>query len=224
MTDSMKVAYTSIIGTVLFFLTFGVAYVFDSTSIQAVSWLEAFAVWTSYICTIMVVAGMRLNFLFAVVTTAAYCILFWHTDLLASAGLNAYLFPMAIFGWFMWGHGETRKVTSVFSNINFVNSAALAGTTLIIYGVTVWIVQSLGGLMPWQDSAILLLTIVAQILMSFRKIENWLVWIPVNLFGIYVYSEAGLILVALQYWFFLFNAFVALFVWNRHRVAGTLLD
>lgn len=223
MTNMSKAVYTAGIGTMLFLITFAVAFLYDQTSLNNVTALEGFAVWSSYVCTIMVVAGMRLNFIFAVVTTGAYSALAYQNNLFASAGLNAYLVPMAIAGWFLWGREDTRRVTSIFHKPNIPLIAALAGICLLIYGATSQFVAYLGGVMPREDSAILILTIVAQMMMSFRKLECWIVWTAVNVIAIVVYAEADLILVALQYWYFLFNGIFAFYWWNRNRVDGTVL-
>ena len=45
---------------------------------------------------------------------------------------------------------------------------------------------------PWWDAAIAMTSIAAQILLSLRKRENWMLWIVANLVSIGVYAVKGL--------------------------------
>ena len=68
--------------------------------ITSLNWLEAFAVFTSFVCTWLCVRQRRLNYPIGAVSTAAYAVLFLQNDLLASAILNAYLTPALLYGWY----------------------------------------------------------------------------------------------------------------------------
>jgi len=46
--------------------------------------------------------------------------------------------------------------------------------------------------LPWWDAAIAMTSIAAQILLSLRKRENWMLWIVANLVSIGVYAVKGL--------------------------------
>jgi nicotinamide mononucleotide transporter len=182
--------------------------------IHSVGLLEAFAVFTSYVCTYLCVKERRINYPIGAVSTAAYCVLFYRQGLLASTVLNAYLTPSLLYGWYRWRNDEaTRPVTRVSLKwipvYAIVTAAAYTGAYLIVKGFD--------GALLWTDSAILIGSVLAQFLLDNKKIENWYVWMVVNGFAIYTYATAGLALAAFQYVFFLLNTVYGLIVWNRSR-------
>lgn len=202
----------TILGVVLTTLSYLVGLNLDW--INDVNLLEAFAVFTSYVCTYLCVKERRINYPIGAVSTAAYCVLFAHQGLAASAILNAYLTPLLAYGWFRWRNDQiTRSVTRVSARMvplyALVAVAIFAGATAITL--------AFGAKVILADSAILLGTILAQFLLDNKKWENWLVWAVVNVFAIHTYWGYGLKIAAVQYVFFLANTVYGLIVWNRSR-------
>lgn len=198
------------IGAFLTALSYLVAFQFGW--VDSVNYLEAFAVFTSYVCTYLCVKERRINYPIGVVTTAAYCVLFLQADLLASALLNAYLVPTLVYGWFRWkSDAETRPVMHVAGRMIPVYLLVTAA----FYAGAVAVVTAFGGSFAAPDAAILIGTILAQFLLDNKKYETWFVWMGVNVAAIYVYANAGLALAAFQYVFFLANTFYGLYEWNR---------
>ena len=75
------------------------------------NWLEALAVWTSYVCTYLCVRQRRSNYLWGIASTAMLVVVFWQAGLFGSALANLYLVPVVIYGWFRWNRDEiTRPV------------------------------------------------------------------------------------------------------------------
>jgi nicotinamide mononucleotide transporter len=176
--------------------------------------LEAFAVFTSYMSTYLCVVERRFNYIAGAISTAAYALLFYQNDLLASTVLNLYLTPTLAYGWIRWKRdADTRPVGRVKWKMVPVY-LAVSGA---FYLGAVYLVNALGGSMAAADSAILACTVLAQFLLDNKKIENWIVWAAVNVFAIYTYANAGLALVAFQYVFFLLNTVYGFIMWNRSR-------
>jgi nicotinamide mononucleotide transporter len=67
---------------------------------------------------------------------------------------------------------------------------------------------------PWWDAAVAMLSVAAQILMSRRLIENWALWIAVDVLAIGLYAAKDLWLTALLYAIFLFLAIWGLIGWH----------
>lgn len=174
--------------------------------------LEVFCVFTSYSCTYLCVKETRWNYPMGAISTAAYSYLFWGQGLYASAALNAYLAPALVYGWLRWGADPvTRPVAHVELRWIPVYLLVTAGT----YGAVLLILRLLDASLPVPDTAILILTMLAQFLLDNKKIETWAVWAVVNVLAIWTYSEAGLPLVASQYFFFLINTLYGWQQWGR---------
>ena len=56
---------------------------------------------------------------------------------------------------------------------------------------------------PWWDAAVAMLSVAAQVLMSRRLIENWILWITVDVLAIGLYAAKDLWLTAVLYAIFL---------------------
>lgn len=180
--------------------------------IDSVNWLEAFSVFTSYACTYLCVVQSRTNYYFGVVSVAALSLLFFESGLYASMALNIYLIPTLLWGWYRWGRDEvTRPVT--FVKLKWW-PVYIGLTGYVWYGLTE-IASYLGATLPATDSFILAGSILAQFLLDQKKIENWAIWAIINVVAIYTYWNAGLVIVALQFIFFLANTVYGAYMWNK---------
>lgn len=182
--------------------------------IDSVVWLEAFAVATSYVSTILCIRQRRANYVVGALSTAAYAVLFLHNGLLASALLNLYLTPQLAYGWVRWRRdAETRPVTWLLKERRWI--PAYLGVTGAAYLGATWLVGVLGGRLVWADAAILAGSLLAQFLLDNKRIETWFVWIAVNLLAIWTYLSAGLVVAGLQYVVFLVTAVLGFRAWLR---------
>jgi len=206
-----------VVGVVATALSYGVAL--------AIGWLEnpdgwtaleAFAVFTSYVCTYMCVKESRFNYPIGAVSTASYFVLFLHFDLLASAFLNLYLVFQLMYGWVRWrSDTNSRKVQHV--ELKWI--PAYIAVTALFYGGAVLIFHLADAKMATADSVILVGTILAQFLLDNKKVETWLVWAVVNVAAIYTYFNADLNLAGFQYILFLLNTVYGYYIWNSNKVA-----
>jgi nicotinamide mononucleotide transporter len=182
--------------------------------LASVSYLEAFAVFTSYVCTYLCVRERRINYPIGAISNAAYSLLFYSFGLMGSSIVTGYLTLSLAYGWFRWKRDEeTKPVTFVDWKLW---PAYLIATGLAFAG-GYGIYQLTDAKLVWTDLVVMAGSILAQFLLDNKKMENWMVWIVVNVFAIYTYINAGLSLVAFQYVFFLLNAFYGLYVWNNSR-------
>jgi nicotinamide mononucleotide transporter PnuC len=75
----------------------------------------------------------------------------------------------------------------------------------------------LGGTLALIDSIILVATVIAQLMLDNKKVENWIVWGVVNVAAIYTYFHTGLFLVGVQYIFFLANTVYGYIEWRKSQ-------
>lgn len=124
---------------------------------------------------------------------------------------------------FMW-----RKNRLSEKQQNDVKIAVLSQTARIGWGVLCviatlscgFILQQMGGALPFIDSLTAVLSIVAMIFMVKRLIEQWIVWIIIDLFTIYMWVVAFLaggndISVLVMWSAYLVNAIYGLVNWIR---------
>ena len=91
------------LGTLIYVISFLISYNFFN---YAGTILENFAVLTSYVCTLLVVFEKRLNFIFAILSTFAYSMLFLESKLFGSAVMNLYFLFISVYGFISWKYKE----------------------------------------------------------------------------------------------------------------------
>lgn len=199
-----------LIGTGITVLSYIVGLHFNWES--SLNLLEVFAVWTSYVCTYWCVKERRINYPIGAISTAAYAILFFKAHLYSSAVLNIYLTPTLVYGWIRW---RKDSITRPVKHVSAKWIPAYLLVTVAGYFGASYISQALGGSMAWMDALILSGTILAQFLMDNKKLENWIIWLIVDIIATYEYFASHLYLVAFQYVFFALNAVYGFYVWYR---------
>jgi nicotinamide mononucleotide transporter len=150
------------------------------------------------------------------VSVVLYIVVFKEARLYSDMVLQAIYVPMQVYGWYFWlraGPGErdvpVRRITPRAA-LGWVVVAAV-GT-----GVDGWVMHRyIGAALPWWDAAIVVMSLVAQYLLARKVLENWLIWIAVDILALGVYSARHLYLTTGLYAVFLVLATLGLVQWIR---------
>lgn len=179
--------------------------------------LEGFAVLTSYLCTYLCVVERRINYPIGAVSNAAYCLLFASLGLVGSAIVTGYLTFSLAYGWFRWRNDADTKPVA-FVSLKWW--PVYLGATAIAFIIGLHLYPVFGQSVVWTDAVVMAGSILAQFLLDNKKMENWAVWIVVNVFAIWTYIHAGAALAAFQYVFFLVNAFYGWHMWRKSMTSN----
>lgn len=178
---------------------------------------EMFAGLLNYGATFLCIKQRRAYALVGILGTAAWSYVFFSNNLLASGVVNAYLAGMLIYGWWRWGKDtDSRKV----HHLGWKWAPVYALVTAAIYGGAVWITSALGGAFAFWDAAILVLTILAQLLQDQKVIEVWVVWTAVNIVGVILYWNSGLYFAMVQQFIFGFANIWGWFDWRKTMITN----
>jgi nicotinamide mononucleotide transporter len=160
-----------------------------------------------------------------IVGCTLFAILFGQNRLYADVLLQAFFVATSIAGWWKWlrggGAGKELPVThaGVASLLWTVPVGVLATA---IYGALLHYYTN--AYSPFFDSAVLVFSVIGQILMMQRRVENWAFWLLVNTIATPLYFSRGLHLTAVLYAGFWINALVAWRAWRRLASAGQAKD
>jgi nicotinamide mononucleotide transporter len=154
-----------------------------------------------------------------IVGCVLFATLFFASQLYADATLQGFFIVTSVIGWASWAKGGAgsplpvrRTPLPVFA-ICFVAAAAVA----LAYG---WLLRVYtDAYAPFADSAVLALSVSAQLLLMRRRYESWWFWLAANSVSVPLFLSRGLILTALLYALFWVNAVVALVRWRRLLVS-----
>lgn len=186
--------------------TTGVAYLMG-WDISQITALEYVAVATSYVSTWLCVKRSVYNFHFGIVSVILYSILFFGFHLYSSMTLQIILIPILVHGLYLWTKNKEQTVDRV--------NLKILGLIVLVSAVITLTTVLLDGTLPFMDSAIFFLSLIAQYLLIAKKVETWVVWAVVNVIAIITYFHAGAYLATLQYVLFLANTLYGYYEWKK---------
>jgi nicotinamide mononucleotide transporter len=177
--------------------------------------LEIAATLFTLVCVVLAVKRSLWQFPTGVVGTALGFFVFSGAQLYSSAALQPVFIAVQIYGWWYWLRGESHQRPKIRATSPWlVVGACLAAIAMA--AAAAWALDTFTDAnMAMADATIFALSIVAQVLLSRKRIENWPVWIVINAISVYVYATQGLWLYTALYAFFFFNAFWGWWEWRK---------
>jgi nicotinamide mononucleotide transporter len=151
---------------------------------------------------------------------ALFAAVFLRSQLYADVTLQLFFIATSVWGWWQWFHpplpdgARERPITSSRpGTIAWMGLAALCVTGL--YG---WLLHRFtDAYLPYADSAVLALSVIAQCLLMQRKLETWPFWLAVNTLSVALFASRGLLLTAALYSAYWINAWYGWWRWRKER-------
>ena len=187
------VSYVELIGT-----SFGLASVYFASRANILTWVTG------------------------IVNEAFLFILFFQVQLYADMFLQVYFFIVTLYGWYKWNAKTVENRISEISSRNklFLAAIILAGTLgsgFLINNIHLYLPHyfRIQAAYPFIDSFVMVSSIIATILLAKKKIENWYLWIAVDLVCFVLYFRKGVYFLSLEYFIFLGLATYGLYHWRK---------
>lgn len=121
---------------------------------------------------------------------------YFKSHLFAECALQAFFFVSGLYGWNQWINGKQENGTVSVRRAPFSSIAAGIGLGLIFTFIGYYLLkQHSSASQPFTDSAIASYSMVAQVWLARRWLENWLLWMIINTGSIFLYISKDL-------WFF----------------------
>lgn len=158
------------------------------------------------------------NYPFGMAMVALYAVVFFDARLYGEAGLQVFFFAAQAWGWALWvraarngSGGDSQVPVRWLSNLSRLVWLTATAALALNLG---WVMHRFtNASLPYADAAIAGASIAAQILLGFRRIENWVLWIAIDVASIAVYVTKGLWPTAGLYVVFLGMSVVGLYEW-----------
>jgi nicotinamide mononucleotide transporter len=154
------------------------------------------------------------NFPFGMAMVALYIVVFWEERLYAEGGLQVFFFLAQAYGWWLWIRvgGEDNRVPVRW--LDWPSRAVWLVVTAALSLNLGWVMHRFtDAAMPYADSAIAGASVAAQILLAYRRIENWILWILIDVGAIALYIDRELYPTAGLYGGFLVMSLFGLREW-----------
>ena len=155
----------------------------------------------------------------AIVNVALYTIVFYNGRLYGQMGLQAVFLVLSVYGWYQWLHGGEQKTELHVSRASPRLLGILAGINLVTWIALAAILRRTDAALPWLDALLATTSLVAQWMMTRKILENWILWIAVDIVYVPMFLSQRLYATSLLYAAFLVLAVMGFVEWRRSIVA-----
>jgi nicotinamide mononucleotide transporter len=182
-----------------------------------VTWLEIVAF---ILAVAMVLANLRVKVIgwpLAIASSLLYALLFADNKLYGEATLQLFFVVIAGWGWWQWlrgkmGDGQALRVRTLGTRQRWMAAAAtLAAWPLL----GLLLDQATDSDVPYFDALPTVASVTGQILLGRKFVENWPVWVMVNVLSVGLFAYKGLWLTVLLYAVFAVLAVLGWRAWQR---------
>jgi nicotinamide mononucleotide transporter len=152
----------------------------------------------------------------ALVNVALYFVVFYEAKLYADMGLQVVYFGLSLYGWYEWLYGGANR-----TELHVSRTTKSLGVRLLIIGVVcaailgTVLARFTDAALPYVDSATTSTSLVAQWMMTRKILENWAVWMAVDVVYVGMFIYKHLYLTAALYTVFFVLAAMGYVQWKR---------
>jgi nicotinamide mononucleotide transporter len=187
----------------------------------SVTWLEIIAFVLSIACVACNIAELHWGWPLAVVSSLLYTWLFYASKLYGDGSLQIFFALTGAWGWAQWLMGKRDNKPLTIAKLT---------RSQVLWSIAAWLAAwgALGLFLkrftdtdvPWFDAFPTAGSVLGTVLLARKYIENWPVWVVVNVVSVALFIYKQLYLTAILYVIFIAMAVWGWRVW-REKLRGT---
>ena len=145
----------------------------------------------------------------------AYVWIFYQNGFYANMGINIYYLLAGAYGWWKWKKGEKQdaEIQIVHTPLKRIIPYALT-TILLFIGIAWMLIRLTDSEVPYGDAFIAASSMTGMWMMAHKQLEQWFVWIVVNIASSIIYLRSGMYPTAV---FYLIYSIVSIFGYLNWR-------
>ena len=189
------------------------------------SWIEAVGTLAGLLCIWLASLEKIANYAFGLINVTLFAVIFFQIQLYASLLLQLFFFAANVYGWYAWSRQTTDNQAALTIRwlplpkaIGWAAVCVIAVGLMTIYidpvfafltrtavalmnalGFTVAMPTLQPDAFPFWDACLMVLSIVAMVLMTRKYVENWLLWVVINVISVMVFARQGVYAMSLEY-------------------------
>ena len=153
--------------------------------------------------------------LFSILSSATYGVVFFGARLYGDTALQVVFIVVSVWGWYQWLYGGARHEGLHVTRLGKAARLYALGGWLVGFGLIALFLRTWTNTdVPHIDGFLTAGSLVGQLLLSRKKVENWHVWIAVDVLYVGLYVYKGLMLTAILYAIFVVLAWIGLRTWS----------
>lgn len=198
-------------------MTIAAAPFFDFLADQFLqtSVLEWFAVVTGFICIYLAAKESIWNWPISIVSVVCYGFLFFREAMYGDMTLQIYFLFTAFYGWYFW----FSKKEEIHKPITLLKKEGWLLAILFIIALSFllgWFMANFtNSTVPYADGFCTSISFVAQILLTRKVLQNWLLWVFANICYVPLFIYKHLNLSAILYFVLIIIAYKGYLDWRK---------
>jgi nicotinamide mononucleotide transporter len=152
----------------------------------------------------------------AIINVGLYILVFFQARLYADMGLQVVYLVLSAYGWYEWLYGGANRTELKVSRATprfLVIGGVLTITGALALGTA--LARTTDAAIPYLDSALTVASLFAQFMMTRKILENWMLWIVLDIVYVPMFISRKLYPTAVLYAVFLVLAIMGLVQWWR---------
>lgn len=186
-----------------------------------VTWLELVAVVLALAMVACNIREIHWGWPLAIASSLLYFLLFWRSKLYGDASLQVFFAVLASWGWFQWLRGRRPDGSALrVARLPRRGLLAVVAACAVLWPATgLFLDHYTDTDVPWWDAFPTAVSLVGQVLLGRKYIENWAVWIVVNVVAVGLFVHKALWLTAGLYAVFIVLSVIGWRAWRRRMPA-----
>lgn len=184
--------------------------------LQGQTLLESAGVLTGILCVWLAAKNNIWNWPIAIISVSIYIVIFLEAKLYADMGLQVYFMAMNIYGWYFWSRKSANAPKVPVKRISKKEMIlSLLGVAVFTALLGFLLFKKTDAAFPFIDSFCTACSLVAQLFMARKVLENWLIWVFVDIIYVGVYLAKDLNLTAGMYALYIYIALTGYLAWRK---------
>ena len=181
------------------------------------TWLEVIAFALALAMVACNIREIHWGWPLAAISSVLYCALFWRSKLYGDAALQVFFALVAVWGWSQWLRGRRDDGSALtISRLSRRGLLACLATGALLWPATGWFLKTWTDTdVPWWDAFPTAVSVIGQVLLGRKVLENWVVWLVVNVVSVGLFAWKGLWLTTVLYTLFAALSVVGWRAWQR---------
>ena len=200
--------------------------VFFSILDYPVSYVEFTGAITGLVSVLLAAKSNIWTWASGLINVACFFLIFYQVQLYSDMFLQVYFFAASIYGWIIWSK-QNKKAENPIRVLSGRQKIALAAIIIFSTAALGFFIQNIHAIFPnafqkpasypYIDTFIAVLSVLATILLAKRILENWFLWIVVDVLSVGLYAAKSVMLISIEYFIFLCLASFGLYNWLKLR-------
>ena len=159
---------------------------------------------------LFIITKKPIAWLFGIISSLLYIKISIDAHLYIQSVLQGFYVLIGVLGFIKWQNRD-KNVSALKWKAKFIFLITAVFLSLILAFFTSITSQK----MPFLDAFIAVFGVLATYLTTEKEIDNWIIWLIINLLSAILFLEQGLFLSAVMYWIYFMLSIYGVLIWKK---------